>query len=640
MSAMAGTVAMWGYLADPQPSTDGQYFFGHTAQGSWSDRIQFYMQVGTGPDRFRGYLHLGLGSSHTTKTNITELQLETWYHVALTWDSGNYVVYVNGQEVARGTYVGPSTIHAVANIGNDGSIARNGAPYECFAGLIDEARVYNRALGAAEVLGVMKGAPYPTASGPRPKEGTMELNTWATLSWNPGDFAVSHDIYFGDNFADVNAGTGGTFWANLTVTDLFVGFPGYPYPNGLVPGTTYYWRIDEVNTANPNSPWKGDVWSFSIAPNTAYNPNPADGAGSVALTTALRWTGGYGSKLHTVYFGDKFDDVNNATTGGAMSGSATYNPGPLQRQKVYHWRVDEFDGAATYKGPVWSFATLGAVGNPYPANGAPSAEMNAMLTWAPSDNAASHQVYFGMDKETLRKADATSPEYKGVRTLGAESYDPGLLAWDSTYYWRIDEVNNTNAASPWKGPLWSFTTGDYLLVDGFESYNDIDTPDPQNHRIFDTWIDGYGTTTNGALVANDLPPYAERAIVHRGAQSMPYRYDNNLKFSEAIRTLTPGQDWTAQGVTRLSLWFRGAAANAAERMYVALNGTAVVYHTNPSAAKISGWTQWVIPLQAFADQGVPLANVTSISIGFGTKGDTTAAGGTGKIYFDDIRLDR
>jgi hypothetical protein len=266
--------------------------------------------------------------------------------------------------------------------------------------------------------------------------------------------------------------------------------------------------------------------------------------------------------------------------------------------------------------------------------------MNAVLTWARSDNAASHQVYFGTDKETVRRAGTASPEYKGVKALGAESYDAGLLAWDSTYYWRIDEVNNTNAASPWKGPVWSFTTGDYLLLDGFESYNDIDPPGAGSNRIFDKWIDGFGTTTNGAVVGNNLPPYAERTVIHGGAQSMPFSYDNNLKFSEATLTLVSGRDWTARGVTTLSLWFRGAPANAAERLYVALNGTAVVYHDNANAAKIAGWTQWVIPSQSFADKGVNLVNVTSISIGLGTKGTTTAAGGTGKMYFDDIRLVR
>jgi len=215
------------------------------------------------------------------------------------------------------------------------------------------------------------------------------------------------------------------------------------------------------------------------------------------------------------------------------------------------------------------------------------------------------------------------------------------LPWDSTYYWRVDEVNNANANSPWKGPLWSFTTGQYLLVEDFESYNDIDPPAAGSNRIFDKWIDGFGTTTNGALVGNNLPPYAERTIIHSGAQSMPLSYDNNLKFSEATMTLTGvARDWTREGVANLSLWFRGAAANAADRMYVALNGTAVVYHDNPAATQMAGWNQWVIDLQKFASLGVNLTNVTSITIGFGTRGNTTVAGGTGQMYFDDIRLYR
>ena len=551
----------------------------------------------------------------TQKSN--SLVVGNWHHIKLVVTKTGFAGYVDDVEMCNAE-------HAQWTNGRVGLHAYNGMMD------FDDFSVYGPG-----------GEGLQKASRPDPADGALHPNTWVSLSWRAGPKAVSHDVYLGDNFDDVNSGAGSTFRGNQAPTTLLVGLglPGDPYPAGLVPGTTYYWRIDEVNIAEPNSPWKGAVWSFSIPPRTAYFPTPADGAEAVALNASLSWTGGYGSKLHTAYFGDSFDDVNSATT-GAMSGSTTYNPGPLQRQKVYYWRVDEFDGAATYKGQVWSFATLGAVGNPYPANGAPSAEMNAILTWTPSDNAASHQVYFGTDKEALRKADTASPEYKGVKALGAESYDPGLLAWDSTYYWRIDEVNSTNAASPWKGPLWSFTTGDFLLVDGFESYNDIDPPDPKSNRIFDKWIDGFGTTTNGAVVGNNLPPYAERTVIHGGAQSMPYAYDTNLKFSEATLTLASTRNWTAQGVTSLSLWFRGASANAAVRMYVALNGSAVVYHDNPSVAKTSGWTQWVIPLQAFADQGVNLANMTGITIGFGTKGTTTVAGGTGKMYFDDIRLYR
>jgi hypothetical protein len=81
------------------------------------------------------------------------------------------------------------------------------------------------------------------------------------------------------------------------------------------------------------------------------------------------------------------------------------------------------------------------------------------------------------------------------------------------------------------------------------------------------------------------------------------------------------------------------ASNDPERMYVALNGSAVVYHDNPNAAQISTWTKWNIDLQAFADQGVNLTNVNTIAIGFGDK-NNLQAGGSGLVFFDDIRLYR
>ncbi|MEA3226981.1 MAG: hypothetical protein U9Q07_13605, partial [Planctomycetota bacterium] len=138
------------------------------------------------------------------------------------------------------------------------------------------------------------------------------------------------------------------------------------------------------------------------------------------------------------------------------------------------------------------------------------------------------------------------------------------------------------------------------------------------------------------LVGNDLPPYAEQSTVYGGAQSMPYLYDNANKTSEATLTLVYPRDWTAEGVTKLSLWFRGASGNAADRMFVAL-GNAVVYHDDASATQITGWNEWVIDLTAFA--GVDLTNVNTITIGIGAK-DSPAAGGAGQMYFDDIRLTR
>ncbi|MBL7189185.1 MAG: hypothetical protein ISS70_22890, partial [Phycisphaerae bacterium] len=67
-------------------------------------------------------------------------------------------------------------------------------------------------------------------------------------------------------------------------------------------------------------------------------------------------------------------------------------------------------------------------------------------------------------------------------------------------------------------------------------------------------------------------------------------------------------------------------------------GNAVVYHDDASATQLTGWNKWVIELQEFA--GVNLTNVNTITIGIGTKGSPAAGGGTGTMYFDDIRLVR
>jgi hypothetical protein len=408
------------------------------------------------------------------------------------------------------------------------------------------------------------------------------------------------------------------------------------FPDGLVPGTTYYWRIDEVNEAEPNSPWKGKVWNFTVPPMTAYSPNPADGAESVALDNKLSWTAGFSARLHYVYFGDNFEDINNAT-GALPQGDATYTPSSLELAKTYYWRVDEFDAITTYKGDVWSFTTAGAVGSPNPAKDAVNVTQKPVLTWVPGIFSDTHEVYFGADAEVVKNADTSSPEYKGSGNLGSESYVPGQLEWDTTYYWRIDEANNTNADSPWTGPLWSFTTANFLIIDDFEFYNDLDPAESGSNRIFLAWLDGFDDQANGSLVGYENPPFAEQTIVHSGNQSMPMSYDNAVGKSEATLILTSNHDWTVKGVNTLTIWFRGISSNVTEPLYVALNDSAVVTNDNPDAALTTSWMAWNIELTRFADQGVDLTNVNSITLGLGNR-DNPTAGGSGMMYFDDIRL--
>jgi hypothetical protein len=206
---------------------------------------------------------------------------------------------------------------------------------------------------------------------PSPADGALHPETWANLRWTKGYTAASHDVYFGDNFADVESGTRGTFQGNQTLPHFEVGLPGSPYPDGLVPGTTYYWRIDEVE-ANGTTKHKGNVWSFTTASLTAFNPYPPDGSKFVDLDVTLSWTPGFGDVSHNVYFGDDFDDVKDGLgdTFRVNQHSASLDigvlyPDGLIPNKTYYWRIDEVEtgGGMTYKGDVWSFtATIPGLG--------------------------------------------------------------------------------------------------------------------------------------------------------------------------------------------------------------------------------------------------------------------------------------
>jgi len=183
-------------------------------------------------------------------------------------------------------------------------------------------------------------------------------------------------------------------------------------------------------------------------------------------------------------------------------------------------------------------------------------------------------------------------------------------------------------------------------VDDFEDY------DVGNNEIWWSWVDGLGYAAHptlppypgngtGSMVGDEnTGSYMEETIVHGGSQSMPVFYDNSiLRYSEVELTLTYPRDWTENGISTLTIWFTGDSTNAAETLYVALNGNAVVYHGNPNAAQVDTWTEWNIDLQAFADQGVNLANVNTIALGLGNKSNPQP-GGSGVMYFDDIRLYR
>ncbi|MBP7053847.1 MAG: LamG domain-containing protein [Phycisphaerae bacterium] len=291
-----------------------------------------------------------------TATN-TVLETGVWQHVAVTFQpstTNGAIFYLNGGETCR---LNSSAVAA----GTGPFRIANNQWNQWYTGAIDDVRVFNHILSGGEILAAMAGEVYPFASVTAPQDGAMVASQQVTLTWKASELATSHNVYFGDDKNAVAAATEtdtAIFLGNTTATSLALATSAAGL---LTPGKTYYWRIDEVNPDNPDSPWKGAVWSFSVQPLVAWSPTPADGISYVDPDQDLSWQTGTGALFHTVYFGQSFDEVDTATVGATMTTSTTYDPGQLAADTTYYWRVDEFLPSGTQKGAVWSFRTRPAI---------------------------------------------------------------------------------------------------------------------------------------------------------------------------------------------------------------------------------------------------------------------------------------
>jgi len=535
---------------------------------------------------------------------------------------------------------------------------------------------------------------YTQGSDLNPEDGASDVARDVVLSWEPGYYADKHDVYFGTVFDDVNNADR----TNPLGVLVSQGQSPTTYdPDGLLDfGQTYYWRIDEVSAPPDLTIDRGLILSFTGEPfvypvenitvtasSQTENQEPENTVNGSGLDNdrhsnelKAMWitaTGDPGAawiqyefdkvvKLHEMWvwnhngmlepiIGIGFKDVSieysvngtDYTTLGAThefaraSGAADYE---------HNTTVDFEDVTVKYvrltTNSNWGGGLLAQYGlsevrllyipvrarEPSQDSGATEVDVDVTLGFRAGREAAKHDVYLSTDEQAV--IDGTAP----VSTVTGNNYSPSPLDVDTTYYWRVDEVNDAQTPTTRQGDIWNFTTSESLVVDDFELYNDLNPDDPGSNRIFNTWIDGFGTTTNGSTIGYMNSPFVEQSIVYGGKQSMPYFYDNNFKFSEAELTLSPAQDWTEHGVTTLVLYFYGDPSNVAEQMYVKINGSKVLYDGDVADIARPQWKQWTIDLASF---GVNLQNVTQLIIGFGDE-TNIKAGGAGVVYFDNIRL--
>ncbi len=623
------------------------------------------------------------------------VQAGNWYHLTFRYDvaSQNRRVYVNGTVVGEGTaapYLGTTGDTLVGTFWRPDRADR--VP-EWFNGMIDDVQVYDRTLTDAEIQEIMLGLRDPSlAYDPIPAEGSLDVPRDATLRWSGGDFATSHDVYLGTVLEDVKE-AGRSDPRDVLVSQ---GQPAAAYdPAGLPEfGTTYYWRIDEVNESD-NAISQGEVWSFATEPyaypitgltvhaSAEEAASPAirtiDSSGldeldqhGVDLKTMWVTPGGLPAwiqytfdkvyKVHELWVWNANSELESIAGFGAKGVGIEYSADGEVWTALEN--VPEFapgTGAATYRantivdfGEVlarhvkltihddWGETAVVSLSEvrflykpvqafePQPQAGAVDVHVETDLAWRPGREATSHIVYIGTDKNAVADG-AVSGE-----AVAEHRCTPSDLTLATEYFWKVDEVGDTGT---YAGDVWSFTTDEFVVIDDFENYNDVIDA---GTAIYQTWADGV-TNDTGSYVGYETSKggtFAETGVVHDGKQSMPLTYDNTKSpyYSETKRTFDSPQDWTAHGADTLSLYFQGIATNSAESLYVTIEDNSkskTVLYPNVAATTFAEWQQWSIPLTEFISAGVKATAIKALAIGIGNRMSSTA-GGVGKIYIDDI----
>ncbi len=446
------------------------------------------------------------------------------------------------------------------------------------------------------------------ALNPGPANEKTDVLRSATLSWTPATPGAKQDVYFGTSFEAVNQAT--------TTVDASSVYKGRIDPNTYDPGLltlgqTYYWRVDKVNA--DATVIKGTVWSFSVEP-LAYRAtaitatasssdvgvgpqNTINGSGLTkdqhSAANAAMWVSSrtgpqptwiqyafdqvYKLKEMRVWnynvafeavlgFGFKDVTVEYSTDGttwtvlketqfaqapglDGYSSNTTVDFGGVPTKFVRLTAKNNWGGLVPQFGlsEVQFYYTPVNPREPVPASGATGLAVDTTLAWRAGREAASHQVYFGTDANAV--LNGTAP----VKSVTSPAFDPGALEFGKTYYWKVGEVNETTTPQAWEGPVWSFSTSEFSVVDNFETYTDA-----EGSRIYETWVDGW-TNSTGSTVGYVQAPFAEQTIIHGGKQSMPLDYNNTKTpfYSEAERTFDTPQDWTANGADTFALYFRG-----------------------------------------------------------------------------------
>jgi hypothetical protein len=289
----------------------------------------------------------------------TTLVKDQWFHLAGVYTSGStpsMKLYVNGVLVETLTDGVPTSQYSnngiPVTIGN-----RYDLPTMCWAGKLDDVRIYNEALSGAEITAI---AYYGSlvAWNPAPATGANNIILNTDLKWTvptdsnfAADTGWTYKVYFGTNSALPGAPItiGPVGGGRLTATNAQIGGP-------LSVGT-YYWRVDSVD---PNGPVTrtGNLWTFNAGATLPTLISPADTyTPAVEIDVNLAWSSDPIVVTHNVVI---TPDGGSAVT--LVNKTSPFNPYAdpgitMEWNKQYTWQIKEYGsgGSPLAVGPEWHF---------------------------------------------------------------------------------------------------------------------------------------------------------------------------------------------------------------------------------------------------------------------------------------------
>ncbi len=608
-----------------------------------------------------------------------------WYHAAIVKAPDTMTLYINGEVVgtaADGTRFNLTALTVAV------SVLRHDNLQRFVSGAVDDLQLYDHALSVQEVQQAMMGLQQGQASAPTPADDAVDVLREVVLAWTPGEHAHTHDVYLATVFEDVNDAGRGNPGAAL-VSRAQTGTEFSPAQR-LDFGTTYYWRVDEVNAAPDNTVFKGDVWHFEVEPvaipidapilatASGFNPgmepgktvdgsglNESDQHSSAGMDMWLTATNGswiqyefdqaYKLRAMQVWnsnqtvepfigFGIKKVVVESSLDGvtwTVIDGTPPFAQGTGQATYEANTTVD-LGGAVAQYVRITPQSAHGFTGQSGLSEVRFSYIPNTPREISPADGSTSMSTELELSWRAGREA-AAHQVYMGSDpadlALVGTTVDPSFVAnglnYDQTYYWQVVEVNEAETPSAYASDIQSVITPAYGTVDDFESYSGA-----EGQEIFVTWFDGFGgdASLGGSTTGHIDGPFVETTNTYNGNQSMPVYIDNDGGFfdidgkasapifSEVVRELD-SQDWTTGGVETLSIMFAGSPGLTGQ-LYCKINSNKLTYDGDASAMGISTWQAWNIDL---ATVGGNLTNVKELAIGIEN-------GSSGILYIDAIRL--